>query len=77
MIDLLLWEKLSALADTLLATLSNAKGNLIEDGELIRVLKDTNDTVERTTAKIASAVRTQKTLHQARENYREPRWRLT
>ena len=63
-------ERLASLADTLLASLSKAQGNLIEDGELIRVLKETHETVEHTSAKINSSLQTQITLHRARENYR-------
>ena len=64
-------ERLASLADTLLASLSKAQGNLIEDGELIRVLKETHETVEQTSAKIESSVQTQKTLQRSRENYRK------
>ena len=63
-------ERLASLADILLASLSKAQGNLIEDGELIRVLKETQETVEQTSAKIESSLQTQITLHRARENYR-------
>jgi dynein heavy chain len=64
-------ERLVGLADTLLASLSKAQGNLIEDSELIRVLKDTHQTVEQTSAKIESSMQTQINLHRSRENYRK------
>ena len=62
-------EHLSKLGETLLVNLSSATGNLLQDGDLINVLKETNDTVETTAAKIKSSEETQLALHRARENY--------
>eukprot|EP00742_Colponemidia_sp_Colp-10_P004589 GILJ01004897.1.p1 GENE.GILJ01004897.1~~GILJ01004897.1.p1 ORF type:complete len:2544 (-),score=425.95 GILJ01004897.1:114-7634(-) len=62
--------KLQELQDELLDRLSNAKGDLIDDIELIHNLEATKKTAEEISVKVEEAKQTEETINKVREKYR-------
>ncbi|KNC49484.1 dynein heavy chain 5 [Thecamonas trahens ATCC 50062] len=63
-------QLIKSLEDNLLAKLSQTEGNLVDDTELINVLRKSKTTSEEVKEKIVSSVENERIINQAREQYR-------